>query len=424
MSSTNFSFIHTADIHLGRPFSDISESDDKTRLCNTAIEKSFNKIVDTAITQKVDFVLISGDSFDSEDNDLSAKLLFIKNLKKLADNGVKVYVICGNHDPIESYKKNSSYFQFGKEYRNIINIVGVTTDDYKASFSPLEGVNIHAISYITEEGKSPIYDLPKIKPNNEFNIALIHCDLDKTDSKYSPVSREDLRSLGYDYYALGHIHIPEIKEDKIVYSGSPQGRTKKETGEHGCYLVKVENNNIKSLEFTPTDFVRFYSLEVDCSECLNKLDVFNKITDSLPQSDNGLDLLLCEINLIGVSESYSDLNSTENLLREYLDNYTTNSKIEVYRINNHTTPKTDEEELLKDKGVIGIIANTISDEQNSDIDSIYNELKELHECIYKQLPIESDSKIELLNSLETEKEKIKELTKNELKSVCSEIYNS
>ena len=81
-----FSFLHIADIHLGRPFSDISQSDDKTDLCGHACFKSFDKIIDLALSKKVDFVLIAGDSFDSDNSDLTSKLCFIKNLKKLADN--------------------------------------------------------------------------------------------------------------------------------------------------------------------------------------------------------------------------------------------------------------------------------------------------------------------------------------------------
>jgi len=104
-----FSFLHIADIHLGRAFSDISLYNENMALCKDACEKAFNKIIDTAIKKSVDFILIAGDSFDNDEHDLHTKLLFKKSLEKLADNGISSYVICGNHDPISMYMDYPSY---------------------------------------------------------------------------------------------------------------------------------------------------------------------------------------------------------------------------------------------------------------------------------------------------------------------------
>ena len=121
----SFSFIHIADIHLGRPFSDLSLVSGQEEICADAAKKSFEKIINLATEKRVNFVLIAGDSFDSDEHDLGTKLTFIRNLKKLADNGIKSYVICGNHDPISMYKKYENYFRKEskhlEEYGNDIN---------------------------------------------------------------------------------------------------------------------------------------------------------------------------------------------------------------------------------------------------------------------------------------------------------------
>ena len=98
-----FSFIHAADIHLGRPFSNISN----TQTCKNAVEKAFKNFIDYALVKNVDFVLIAGDTFDSDEQDFESKLILKEGLNKLAAADIKVFLICGNHDPINSYNKTT-----------------------------------------------------------------------------------------------------------------------------------------------------------------------------------------------------------------------------------------------------------------------------------------------------------------------------
>ena len=88
----NFSFIHAADIHLGRPFSNLSE----IQTCKNAVEKAFNNLIDYALVKNVDFVLIAGDTFDSTEQDFESKLILKEGLKKLEAADIKVFIICGN----------------------------------------------------------------------------------------------------------------------------------------------------------------------------------------------------------------------------------------------------------------------------------------------------------------------------------------
>ena len=419
-----FSFIHTSDIHLGRAFSDLSVLNDKFALCNQACKVSFDRIVELAISKQVDFVLIAGDNFDNDEHDLSAKISFIKNLIKLADNNIKSYVICGNHDPISLYDNIKNYFtgDIKTKYENLINITGVTSEEFVKSYSPMEGVEIHSLSFKTEECTNPAKLLDKSKKESNYNIGLIHCDLDKIDSKYAPVSREDLRKLDYDYYALGHIHIPSVSEDKFVYSGTPQARTKKETGEHGCFYVQVDGKNT-DIQFVPIDSVRFNSLDIDCSVFINKMEVFDNIVETINNSNENVDLSLFEINLTGVSKAFDDLNSSDNLLEEYLENYASseNNNVSVYEINNNTIPFIDESEFISDTGVIGIIAKAFGENSDIDVEEIYNNMSEIHENIYKKLKLDKESNEFLSESLKVDKDLILSNVKKEIKSLCAEI---
>lgn len=420
-----FSFIHIADIHLGRPFSDLPILTEKMQTCNQACEKAFNKIIDIAIEKKVKFVLIAGDSFDNNEHDLHTKLSFIKSLERLADNNIKSFVVCGNHDPVELYKKYSSYFKFDKKYEGIINITGVTTETNRCEYS-VDDINIHTYSFEREDSPNPSKELRKLTSHDssKFNIGLFHCDLDKTDSKYGACSREDLRNLGYDYYALGHIHLPD-ESGNMVYSGSIQGRTKKEKGPHGCYYVKVNCSNGKKeieKEFIPADFVRFTEQNIDCTECENRKDVFEAIQETI-SLESDAELNLFEINLTGISSAYEDLNISDSLIEEFSEEYDNlSNNVSVYRINNLTTPDADETELRQDNGVIGIISNSFSEDSDINIDEIYENIITIHENIYKKLGLDSESKEELLNALAENKAEILKQAEKETLALCKEIY--
>ena len=64
---SDFKFIHCADLHLGSRFAGVRSKDKE--LAEKMVEstfESFSNIIDLAHSEKVDFIIISGDMFDSE----------------------------------------------------------------------------------------------------------------------------------------------------------------------------------------------------------------------------------------------------------------------------------------------------------------------------------------------------------------------
>ena len=96
-----------------------------------------------------------------------------------------------------------------------------------------------------------------------FNVALLHCNVGGMEGheNYAPCSIEDLRDSSVDYWALGHIHRPMIlscENPLVVYPGTIQGRSVRETGPRGCYLVTVSAQGSISPIFYPTDKIRWW----------------------------------------------------------------------------------------------------------------------------------------------------------------------
>jgi DNA repair protein SbcD/Mre11 len=102
-----FSFVHAADLHLDSPFIGISRlPDDHKHVAETlrqATFKAFEAVVDLCIDRQADFLLVAGDVYDGSDRSLRAQLCFRDGLRRLAEQGIRAYVVHGNHDPLDGW---------------------------------------------------------------------------------------------------------------------------------------------------------------------------------------------------------------------------------------------------------------------------------------------------------------------------------
>ena len=96
-------FIHCSDLHLDSPFKSKSHISPKIfEDVQKSAYESFKNIVDIALQQDVDFVIIAGDLFDSENRTLRAEIFLKQQFERLQNEQIFVYVCHGNHDPLSS----------------------------------------------------------------------------------------------------------------------------------------------------------------------------------------------------------------------------------------------------------------------------------------------------------------------------------
>ncbi len=420
----SFSFIHISDIHLGRPFSGLSKFayDEKiNNLYKTAVEKAFYNAIEYAIIKNVDFVFIAGDTFDSDEHDFSSKLILKEGLKKLSDADIDVYLICGNHDPITSYNKNT----FNYDVDSKIKIIGLNTPKYMdMDLYNKNGEKVaclHSLSFTDDKmNENPIDYFSKVSDNNTFNIGLLHCDLNADSiSPYAPCNINELKSLGYDYWALGHIHVPSLNDDIIQYAGTIQGRNTKETGPHGIRYIKVENNKITKNSFISVDIIRFEDVNIDISGINDTTDALAKIEEELykitNQDKNSCELFLIRLNLTGCTKFYSELN--DEIFSVIADKIRTNSYNRIYisQIINGTIPNIDENILKDDEGIVGKVYNTAINQ--AIIQEVYSETKEK----YKNLIASCNFTKQDYNSFA---QNILQKSKEECLNLCSFLFES
>jgi len=259
-------FVHTADLHLDAPFQGIGAASERVgRALAEATYEAFRRVVDTALARDVDFVLIAGDAYNSRDKSLRAQLRFREQMVRLADAGIRVFIVHGNHDPASSWTaglalpKSVHVFATDRVERIAVERDGeVVAAVYGRSFGRAAETANLSLGYRRDAA-------------DPFAIGVLHANVGSNSEydPYAPATLEDLRSAGMDYWALGHIHKQEIlaRDPWVVYAGSPQGLNPKETGPHGCFVVEVSAGGAISAEHVETAPVAWSQLELDASAC-------------------------------------------------------------------------------------------------------------------------------------------------------------
>lgn len=264
-----FRFIHAADLHLDSPLRGLEkyEGAPAQRIRN-APRDALVQLVDLALRESVDFVVIAGDVYDGNWPDHTTGQFFSKQMARLSQANVPVILISGNHDAASKMTRSIRLPENVKRLNHA-----------RPETLRLEqfGVAIHGQSFGTPavtEDLSRNYPAPI---PGCFNIGLLHtsCTGAEGHENYAPCTLEGLRSLGYDYWALGHIHQRSVlcESPVIAFSGNIQGRHARELGPKGCFVVNVDSQHRATLQFEALDVLRWEHIVIDapCAESLDQL---------------------------------------------------------------------------------------------------------------------------------------------------------
>src|SRR5688572_1582353 len=97
-------FIHAADLHLESPFRGLTETAPALReTLQSATLGALDRIIEHTLNAKADFLIIAGDLYDSKDRSLRALVAFRKQMERLAERNVPVFIVHGNHDPLNGW---------------------------------------------------------------------------------------------------------------------------------------------------------------------------------------------------------------------------------------------------------------------------------------------------------------------------------
>ena len=248
-------FIHAADIHLDSALHGLERYEgapvDEIR---SATRRAFDNLVDLAIDEEVQFVLLVGDLYDGDWKDYNTGLYFVDRMHRLREAGIRVFVVAGNHDAAS---------QITKHLRLPENVTLFSTKHPEQAVLDDLDVAIYGQGFAT---RAVTDDISQAYPQGDpqlFNIGLLHTCLDGKPGHepYAPCTIDGLRSKGYQYWALGHVHKREVisEEPWIVFPGNIQGGSDTPAGwASGISIDQELKNFLQSRDETRT---RFGSLE-------------------------------------------------------------------------------------------------------------------------------------------------------------------
>tara|TARA_B100000315_G_C14562657_1_gene581297 strand:- start:553 stop:1770 length:1218 start_codon:yes stop_codon:yes gene_type:complete len=240
-------FAHLADCHIG------SWRDPKLRDIATI---AFNKAIDKCMEEAVDFILISGDLFNTSLPRIDNLKTVVSTFKQLKDKNIPVYIIPGSHDFSPSGKTMLDVLEQAGLFINVVKGEEIDgklklnfTIDQKTG-AKITGMLGKRYSLEKEYYKNLI--LENLEQEQGYKIFMFHSGIDELkteDTEYVITQPLSLLPKNFNYYAGGHVHIVKDtiidSHGLIAYPGPlfPNSFSELEKLETGGFYI-VEDNNL------------------------------------------------------------------------------------------------------------------------------------------------------------------------------------
>ena len=274
----------TADVHLGRRPTRVPEGLDAHRLGPAA---AWERLIDVAIEQAVDAVLLAGDVVDADNRFYEAFAPLAEGVERLLAAGIPIHAVAGNHDHDVLARLADQFAGFhllGRGGAWEVAELGATAGQPPASSGvqhptsdvqpPTSSVqhptsNIQLIGWSFPDryvARNPLDDFPVVDPSRPV-VGLLHADVDAAGSRYAPVRLAELTSKPVAAWLLGHVHQPALLSDAppVLYPGSLQGLDPGEPGRRGGWLLSIGDGPAR-FEPIPLAGLRYGPIDVDLSE--------------------------------------------------------------------------------------------------------------------------------------------------------------
>jgi DNA repair protein SbcD/Mre11 len=375
----SYKFAHIADCHVG------AWRDEKMRQLNL---NTFSETIDTIIAENVDFVLISGDLFNTAVPSIEALKLVTEKLHQLKMADIPVYGIAGSHDYSATGKSMLEVLEKAKLFQNVMK-GDVVEGKIKLSFTRDEKTEVKLCGIYGRRGalEKKYYedlDYESIEKETGEKIFLFHSGI----KEFDPENHGESQSLsflpkGFRYYAGGHVHFRFAKKleeyGTIVFPGPTCPNNYKEILElkSGSFCIVSVNEEDKKVivETKTTKFPEV--LHVDISgENLSTTKIGEEFTEKTKNASNKLVLVTIKgkleagsitdfSKLIVCPEAFSTLRNTSQLKNPEFEKEMTEhrdiNEIEKEVISEHIEESTlndrEGKEMLKEKQIEIILAS-------------------------------------------------------------------
>jgi DNA repair exonuclease SbcCD nuclease subunit len=316
-----YRFIHTADIHLDSPLRTLAlRNAELSELIGLATRRSFVRIIDLCLDERVDALVIAGDLYDGDQTSMKTARFLAEQLARLHEAGIRAFIIRGNHDALSKITAELIMPDSVKVFGSVAETIAI--DRAPGRFP----VAIHGLSFAKPQAPESLLRQYAVPVPDTVNIGIMHTSLGGSAGHdlYAPCSVADLRQTGFRYWALGHIHKRSAVEDSssaIVMPGIPQGRDINEDGPKSVSLVTIRDDRSVVVEERQTAIAQFERLVVDISRATDWKDVVLEAKGKLERLSSAVsaDQLVARVEITGATELAWRIRRDADLLRTELE---------------------------------------------------------------------------------------------------------
>ncbi len=378
------------DAHLGRYPSRVPSGDK-----SLSVRAVWERAVSTAIEERVDAVILTGDLADNKNAYFEAYGALRRGITQLNQERISVVAIAGNHDydvfpQLAESMPEDNFIFLGRD--------GTWDETVLRTHS---GRSLRCVGWSfpsSHYDRSPLDSLG-LNQSKDFTIGIVHGDLD-TQSKYAPLTTQNLINQPVNLWLLGHVHAPKLHDDHqipILYPGSPQPLDPGEPGVHGPWMITVsQDNQIRAVQL-PFASVRYETIPVDVSAAAQISEVKILVAEQLEEcgselinSHPNLQYLSCRPVLKGQTRLHRTL-SIEGLPDvDDLDVQVNECSITVDKVYVETSPTRDLEEIAQlNNAPPGILARWILDLKSGGDHALLDTARKSAASVYKSAGFKS-----------------------------------
>ena len=335
--------LHMADIHLDRPFVELTRADARAR--RAEVRDTFRQALDIARERSVDLITIGGDLWEDENVVADTRLSVAR---ELGQTGIPVAIVAGNHDPL---LPGGNYAQ--TTWPPNVRLFGGTPEELQVGNASIWGVSWNADGLTAD-----VLDTFRAPDDGRSHLLLIHGTavtnpLFAETSKHCPFDPARAADAGFDAVLCGHIHAASSNQG-VIYPGSLEPLGWSEIGRHCVAVVETQPpGNPPQVELVDINQRRYVAARIDCSRCESSAEVSEAIraeTDAIAEPER----VCLKLELIGRVGVAVDVQT--NAIRAELA-----SRFDVIRVVNSLTRAWDLDALARQPTADGRFVAALSE---------------------------------------------------------------
>ncbi|MEJ7839322.1 MAG: DNA repair exonuclease [Thermomicrobiales bacterium] len=345
------------DIHIGRQ---TSKTHQQYRTAD-----AWTAIVDLALREQVDLVVISGDMIDKVGKSYESRGPLAAGLQRLKDAAIDVVAVTGNHD---HDVLASIAGQPGFEHLRLLGI-GEKWEQFTLRRDGVDVLHVLGWSFAHEHvDVSPLPTVPHIERDDLPVLGLLHAEVDVASSRYAPASLSHFRGHDVDFWLLGHIHKPwHYVGNNVLYPGSPYAMDPGEPGVHGAWMLTLDYGKAPDVTLIPLSPVEYRTVVIDVSGLTDEVHFGNIVHDALTrdaeattaQHDERLRELSIRIHVVGESTDHANVDRWLSRFQQDTDFSASRLPMVIDKVSNSVRPPMQLRELAAGNGPAAELASLI-----------------------------------------------------------------